>query len=147
MVLSFDNENNRDIIIGNYGMSNNINIERGSSAGDFPKRGRIFFNNGSCNSYTNEDIYPLNEKILIGFAFDKANSNLQFLVNRQVKAMITSEKFSENYDFKSAWIGRDQRNGVTCLKGKINTIRIYNRLLTADEILTNFNIDKEKYNI
>ena len=40
----------------------------------------------------------------------------------------------------------DGSNRVT-FKGDIHAIRVYNRLLTEDEILYNQNIDIQKYNI
>lgn len=43
--------------------------------------------------------------------------------------------------------GRVDGSNIVTFKGDIHAIRVYNRLLTEDEILHNQNIDIQKYNI
>jgi hypothetical protein len=43
--------------------------------------------------------------------------------------------------------GRVDGSSIVTFKGDIHAVRVYNRLLTEDEILHNQNIDIQKYNI
>lgn len=147
IVLNFTNSNNRDIIFGNYKQSNSVNIERGTSTGDYPLRCRFYYNGGAVDYVTSNDIYEVNTDITIGYLFNKTDTSITFLKDGEIKESISNSNFGEDYDYTSAWIGRDERGDSTSLQGSIYAIRIYNRLLTQEEIQQNYELDKERFNL
>jgi hypothetical protein len=44
-------------------------------------------------------------------------------------------------------LGRDTRDGTTCLNGKIGNVKLYNKALTAAEVLQNYNATKSRFGL
>ena len=141
--LTFDMEknDNRDIIFGNYSQTHCVNLER------YDNNLRIYWNNGNPNYYFS-DFFKNENKLNMSLVLNKNAGKLDIYKNGiYFNSYINSEFKNYNYDYLNAYIGRDSRNGLTCLKGSIYEARIYNRALTEEEIKHNYYIDKERFNL
>lgn len=145
MVVYFEPTKIRTILIGNYPENNSINIEKGYTT----LQGRIFYNNGSINYFTPNDFHTLGVKNSYTYVLDKINKKFSFYSNSSNKYEVTNNDFANNYDFKNAKIGTDnrtERSEVT-LKGKIYSIRVYDRVLSDAEIAQNYKIDQVRFGL
>ena len=143
MVVSFDDASAVDILIGNYNGANNINWERTAQS-----QGRFWFNNGSLDGKTANNFYPNNQVYTVSHVFDKMQNKSYFYKNGTLGHTLTSTLFSSyNASYQNVWIGRDMNTGATALKGKIYSIRVYDKVLSAAELQQNYEVDKERYGI
>lgn len=148
MVINFSGDNSRDVIMGNHpNTDNGVSLERGRNETDIQLRGRVWYNNGIVDQITTQDVYYLNKNMNINCTLNKANNQFSFGANGITKESIKNEIFKQNTDFSHAWIGRDERTGITSLTGTIHAVRIYDRVLTEDELKTNYEIDKFRFGI
>lgn len=75
-------------------------------------------------------------------------SNQPIMANRQYYSETSSTSMGASSNKSSSRIGgRVDGSNIVTFKGDIHAIRVYNRLLTEDEISHNQNIDIQKYNI
>ena len=148
LVLERSENNARDILLGNYNASNSINYEVNTN-----NEYRIWFNSGAYNNSASASLY--NQAYSVTFNLDRSNNLFQELHNHLkvfnntfYKTEFSSSEFgSFNNSFNSAYLGRDSRTGTNSLKGKIYSFRVYNRLLSDDEIYHNYTVDKERFGI
>ena len=142
-VLNVDASKSRGIILGNYSKANNINIEKNGT------KGRIWYNSGNIDGYTEDNYFITNKAAYYTITFDKNNKTMSFYRNGTFIKSIINEKFATDTDFIDALIGIDYRdtNSTVALKGKMHSVRIYNRILTQEEINKHYQIDKEKYKL
>lgn len=142
MILNFDSDESRAILIGNYSVSNNINYER---SGD---KTRIYFNSGSPDSSSSSADLTRGTKYSMTYVFNKGSSIITGYKNSSSTFTLSDSRFkSYNYNWMTVYIGRDSRTGSTCLKGKVLAVRIYNRVLSSEEISKNYEIDQTRFGI
>lgn len=141
LTLMFHESNARDIIIGNYSVSNNINYEKYSSNDT-----KIYFKNGSLDSNSDANVLDINEYITLTYRVDKENNKLEIFKNANKVYEVTNNIIgSYNYDWTQVYIGKDSRSDSTCLKGEIASVRIYNNKLNDEAIKKNYQADNERY--
>ena len=141
LTFDIDKNDSRDIIMGNYGKSHCINIERN---GD---NLRIYWNNGKPN-YNFSDFFKNEKKLNVSIVLNKNEEKLDIYKNGiYFNSYINSEFKNYNYDYLNAYIGKDSRTGGICLKGSIYEIRIYNKALTEEEIKHNYDVDKIRFEL
>ena len=136
-------EDGRDIIIGNYSVSNNINYEKYSN-----KQCRIYFNNGKLSEYSNSNTLNIGNFQTLTYVMNKKDGRIEIYKdsNKIDSATVESSHITNyNSDWNSVWIGKDSRTGSTCLKGEIRSVRVYNRILSSEEIIKNNQIDEERF--
>lgn len=75
--------------------------------------------------------------------FTISGGNMQMYMNGQTDGALRTNSRT-NYTQSNLWLG-DARAGVGGLIGNIGSVLIYNRGITADEVLQNFNATKHKY--
>lgn len=147
VLIEFDESNARDIIIGNYNNVGAINYEKASSS-ELTNKFRAYINMGDTDIMTTNELLKINEKQILTITFDKDNKVLNVYQNSELKQSISIPKVSTySIDWLNVWIGIDVRSGTTALKGKIYSVRIYNRVLIDTEIARNYEIDKARYGI
>ena len=80
---------------------------------------------------------------------DKSQTTVKMYLNGKLEnQMNDSEKPLVNDTFKTVIGQYDNRtNGLQYLDGTIHSVRIYDRVLSDDEIEYNYQIDKQRYNI
>lgn len=145
IVIKFSEIANRAIIIGNYNVANNINVER--TATDCL---RIYWNNG-ISDFSSSTAYLINNSLMsITLSFNKSSGTITPYISNKIKTIISNGNYKNyNYKWNHVRIGIDNRStpGETALNGQIYAVRVYNRALTTDEIQTNYNMDKIRYGI
>lgn len=143
ILVSFDENNARDILMGNFAFAHNVNIERHVN-----NRGRFYFDNGGSDLYTVNDYYVMNTVYGTSQTFHKGEAISNLYKNGVNMQNYTSNLYSTfSYPYTNVWIGRDSRTGTTVLKGKIYAVRIYNRVLTEQEIKNNYTLDQLRYHL
>lgn len=142
-VLNVDASKPRGVLLGNYTRAGNINIEKSGT------KGRIWYNSGAVDTSTNDSYFISNKPIYYTIVFDKDTNTFFLYQNGTLMKSISDEKFAINVDFIDALIGIDYRdnNSEVALKGKMYSVRIYNRILSQEEINKHYQIDKEKYKL
>ena len=139
------NDSGRAIILGNYNNSNSIGLEKGSGSDTTYQKGRLYYNAGSVDQLTSNQYYESGNTMSILYTFDKNSGKFSFGKNGKIYETITDSELTSNYDFVDSWIGRDTRSGTTCMAGTIYLIKIYNRVLSSDELQKNYLVDKALY--
>lgn len=144
LVIKFDQNSDRAIILGNYDNSNSINIEQLTTS-----KARIYYNSGTIDSHTSDGFHELGLLENYSYLLNKDTNTFYFYKNSEKNLQRTISAFAENYDFPNAKIGKDNRlaPGNTYLEGEIYAIRIYNRALTEAEISHNYEVDKLRFNM
>jgi Concanavalin A-like lectin/glucanases superfamily/PA14 domain len=113
------------------------------------------FNNGS-NVYqhlftTNKsDMYgvtPLysNTWYYVGFAI--SNGNLQMYLNGTNDGNVITGASRSTAVNSNLWLGDARTNGLVTFNGYLGSVHIYNRAITQDEVLQNYNATKHKYGL
>ena len=141
IVLNADSTKEKGVILGNYPISNNVNIERNDT------QVRFWFNNGNINKYSSDGYFLLDQPATYTFVFDKNGNQFKYYRNQAlVGKFIVS--FSTNVNFVNALIGNDNRSDLNgSLNGEVHAVRVYNRVLSEKEISNNYRIDKVKYEL
>jgi len=88
---------------------------------------------------------PLSANTWYQMGFTITNGNMQMYLNGVADGALRSNSRT-NYTQSYLWLG-DERAGVGGLIGNIGSVLIYNRGITADEVLQNFNATKHKYGL
>ena len=104
------------------------------------------------NLYTsgNSDMYgstalTTNTWYYVGFTLVNGG-NLQMYVNGQTDGAVRTGVSRTNYTSSSLlWLGDARSGGSVDLAGNIAALQIYNRAITPDEVLQNFNNQKQRY--
>lgn len=122
-----DEDEVRDIFFGNYSATNSFNIEK-TTGGIL----RIYISNPAKDLYLTEFIMPKNEWIHVivtisSFGVEVYKNGIK--VYSDLTLSLGNIVFGNPF-----YIGRDSRTGATAFKGKIADFRIYNKVLTIDEI-------------
>lgn len=128
MVLQLDQDN--AFLIGN----NSTNIQ-------FVSKNLSFNFNGQ--SITADSFYT-NGKLSVSFVVDKINKRFEGYSNAISKVQTTNESLSSNLDFTNFKIGYG--NDIN-LKGKVYSVRIYDKALTESDIKTNYEVDKTRFGL
>ncbi len=143
MTLNFNEASTRDILFGNHASSNAINIEK-LRTNDL----RFYWNAGKADlRYPGSVFEKANTPMTVGIALDKTAKTATAYINGEKFQTLASDYYTDNVDYNNGWIGRDSRTGETVLNGTIYAVRIYNRLLTEDEISSNYILDKERFEL
>jgi hypothetical protein len=109
------------------------------------QKARLYFQNNNGTAYTIETLDVINLNQWINLTAIRSNTSLSFYRNTIFQS---STSFPSNYNINSPisndYIGRYQSsNGF--LSANISKIQYYNRALTAQEILQNYNATKGRY--
>ena len=131
----------RDVIFGNYNASGYVQYEVNDT-----NRYYITFNGGNGAS---SGTATYNVPVTLTFKFDKENGTIVVIENITQNTTFTKDAYTTaNPTFNSARIGRDSRNNnAVALNGNIYSVRVYNRLLTDEEIANNYEIDKGRFGV
>lgn len=113
-----------------------------------------FYNSGSTlyqNLYTTNRFntygttaITVNNWYMVGFTI--SNGNLQLYLNGALDGSLLANSARTNYTANRFWIG-DARPSVGGFIGNIGSAFIYNRALSFDEVIQNFNATKHKYGL
>ncbi len=132
------NDANRNCLFGNYRTAHNIDIENNTSM-----RTRIYWNDGNSDIVNPNSVIPRNNIITLTYKCDKENNSLVEYHNGVIDYTYSIPSMSSyNYDWTNAWIGKDARGNELCMAGSIYKVRIYNNLLSDEEIQSNSTADK-----
>ena len=135
--VRFDVLSARDVLFGNYDVSNNINYEKTTTNGV-----RTYVNAGKYDNNIASMYTSTTEVYTTTFVWDKINGKILLYINGILKNTFTSAEISNyNYEYPAAYIGRDNRTGATALDGTIYEVRVYDDILTAEEIKNNYYMD------
>jgi hypothetical protein len=137
------NDDSRGIIFGNFEVTNSINFEKHTS-----RRLRLYWQSSTLNDvFTPNNTIPLNEWHHIHIQRNKDTGTFQFFVN----GILVHNPSVTSLDIASTGstfrIGRDSRTGTTVVNGNISQVQIYNRALSAAEVLQNYNATKGRYGL
>lgn len=127
----FYDEATRDVIFGSYNSVPAINIERGTS-----DQLRLWWN--GIDMYSSNNATPVNEWCMITIIRDKTNNKVYMFVNDTVvldHTVTLSDLTLVSTNFN---IGRDVRTDYTAFRGKATDVRIYNKALSAEEIIVQY---------
>ncbi len=94
---------------------------------------------GSTALYTNTWYY-------LGFTLS-IGGNFQMYVNGAADGASRTGVTRTNTSMSNLWWGDARSGGNICFNGWLGSMHIYNRALTADEVLQNFNSTKHKYGL
>ena len=86
----------------------------------------------------------INNWYMVGFTI--SNGNLQFYLNGALDGGVQTNSARTNYTANRFWIG-DARPNVGGFIGNIGSAFVYNRALSFDEVIQNFNATKHKYGL
>ena len=98
-----------------------------------------------CQNEYNKEAYECNKINYLYYIFDKDNITFKTGLNKIETMSISSSKFANNYDFLSAYIGRDYRNELVTLGGKLYSFKIYNKVLNQGEIENEYNFEVSRF--
>lgn len=142
--LNFSGEKTRGVIIGNYSYPNSINIEIANTS-----QFRLYWNSGEYNHYSEANFFEVNNTMLMTMTLNKSEGIVNIYKNGQLFQTFTDNMFT-NYQhlYNVVYIGKDSRTtATTSFNGIINSVRIYEKMLNEEEILTNYEIDKTRFEI
>ena len=141
--IKFNELDARDVLIGNYDANNKdicVNYEK-----KVDNSLRQYISAGAMDVATNPLIASNENEYIISYVFDKVNGNLFVYIDGELKYSIDNEMIkSYNQNWTNAWIGRDTRTGATCLNGEIYSVRIYENILTEQEVKNNYETEKNR---
>ncbi len=137
----FKNETGvRDIILGNYSHSNNINFE--ITASNYV---RIWWNNGERDLYGTYAI-PSNAWVLVTIVRDIIEDKFYMHVNGELKN--TFDGVGTNVISTVAhYVCKDARDGTTAFNGSIEEVMIFDRALSEEEIKEYFEKSSRKIDL
>ena len=128
----FLSEDSREILFGDYGIENGINVK-------FEKHSngklRLYWA-GVPDVFSPEAVTQINKWCNVSLVVNKEESLVSFYVDG-VLADSYSHTLTDKTTNTFAYIGRDNRTGITAFNGIIGDIQIYNRALTTLEINNN----------
>lgn len=133
----FFNEDNREILFGDYSLPNSIsvNFEKNTSG-----RLRLYWG-GAPDISTPSGVTPINQYCHLVVVASKESGTVKFYVDG-IEVHSYSGVLSDKTPTGLAYIGRDNRTGITAMNGKIKNFQVYDRALSVDEILQNWAASK-----
>jgi hypothetical protein len=139
----FNDNDARDILFGSFNGSFGINFEKHTS-----NRLRLYWHDSTViDTFSSNNVVSAGVWQYISIQRNKGNQTIDFYVNSN----LVSQPSVNLYDIPSSLttfrIGRDSRTGSTALGGNISNVSIYNKSLTAQEILQNYNATKGRYGL
>jgi hypothetical protein len=93
---------------------------------------------------TGSTAVTVNNWYMVGFTIN--NGNLQFYLNGSLDGGVQTNSARTNQTANRFWIG-DGRAGVGGFIGNIGSAAVYNRALSFDEVIQNYNATKTKYGL
>jgi hypothetical protein len=140
----FWDDDSRSIIFGNYNQGaggHDVNFEKLTS-----RVLRIYWNRGERDVTTSANVVTTSgEWQHVVMVRDASNNNFRFYVNGSL-IQTTSNAGSNITSTGSTFrIGADTRDGTTVTNGGVGVLRLYNKALTAAEVLSNYNATKGRF--
>jgi hypothetical protein len=135
-------DDSRGILVGDFSTANAINttFEKHTD-----RRLRLYWD-ANPDIYTGNNAIALNAWQHLTCIRNKTTSQVLFYVNG-VLMFTHNGSLSDKIATVPHRIGADGRTGTTVTNGNIATTQIYNRALTADEVLQNFNATRSRYGV
>lgn len=121
------NDDSRAVLFGSYNTANNVVFEKHT---DY--RLRIWWNNGQIDFFTPNNVVTLKKWYFITFTRDK-DINKFFIYVDGKEVANTSNIGTDVTPAGPFYIGRDSRTGTTVTNGKIDDVKIYNRVFSTPE--------------
>jgi hypothetical protein len=137
------NDDTRSIIIGNYDQGtggHDINYEKNPN-GDL----RFYWDRGSINAFSGSGAVAIGEWQHVVIVRDVSGNAIKFYVNGALVTTVSNAGSNIASTGSTFRIGADSRNGATVTNGDIATVRMYNKALTAAEVLQNYNAQKNRF--
>lgn len=114
----------------------------------------IYYNNGiNMNNYANQANEGISDKALekgrtyiTTITYDNTNHTTNYYTNLQGKENVSFQNINTASSTLLVGKGKDSTHNKN-KRFKVQAIRIYNRILTEEERITNYNLDKERYGI
>lgn len=133
IVADFDPTQIKSVLIGN----DTTKIEKGNTT----LQSHLYYNSGAVDYYTENNFYTLGEMSNYTYTFDKVNKTFKFYQKGEMKFETTDNNFSTNTNYNNVKIG----NSENSIKGKIYSVRVYDRVLTDNEIKKNYDEDLTRF--
>lgn len=138
-------DNTRSILLGNYNVgANDVNFEKTTSA-----QLRFYWNRGerdiftSSNAVTTDGTY--HHVVMIR---DTSAGNFRFYVNGELISTSTANAGTNISSTGSTFrVGGDTRDGTTIHNGRIPVVKLYDKVLSAQEIKQNFNAYRKRFDL
>lgn len=126
-----------------------IGIDNGNNLNDV-----IYYNNGmNINTYSNQANEGIDNKAFekgriytATITYDNTNHTASYYTNLQAKEGVNFSILKTNTSTLTVGKGKDSTHNKN-KRFKLQALRIYNRVLTEDERLTNYELDKERFGI
>ena len=126
-----------------------IGIDNGNNLNDV-----IYYNNGmNINTYSNQANEGIDNKAFekgrvytATITYDNTNHTASYYTNLQAKEGVSFSTLKTNTSTLTVGKGKDSTHNKN-KRFKLQALRIYNRVLTEDERLTNYELDKERFGI
>jgi hypothetical protein len=112
---------------------------------DSMKLATFVYTNSSVSSAYTSDITL--SSLYYNTVFTFSNSNLNVYLNGTLLNSVTTPSNSIYYVENYVAVGRDANADVSYFLGNISQVSVYNRALTAAEILQNYNATKGRYGL
>jgi Concanavalin A-like lectin/glucanases superfamily/PA14 domain len=112
----------------------------------YPISGTLYQNLYTTNRYNAFGSTPVTINNWYNVGFTISNGNLQFYLNGALDGSVQSNSARTNQTVNMFWVG-DARSGVGGFIGNIGSALIYNRALSHEEVIQNFNATKSKYGL
>ena len=139
----FEDSGVRDILFGSYNESGTkVNFERSSS-----NNLRLWWNNGTNNIYSSNNTVPSDQWCYVTMIRNKEAGKFQFYVNGELDTEPTVSSADIATVATPFRLGRDTRDGTTCLNGKISNFKLYSKALTPEEVLQNYNATRGRFGL
>jgi hypothetical protein len=84
----------------------------------------------------------LNKNVTVTVIYEQAKAITVYLNGEKINAAAASGNISQTEKF---WVGRGFEENNRYFQGTINNILVYNRALSDSEVLSNYNIDNERF--
>jgi len=138
----FNENNTRDVLFGNYDGFGDINFEKHTN-----NNLRLWWNSGVNNIYSSNNVISAGVWQFMIIQRNKENQTFDFYVNSSLvsqPSVISADVTNSRPLYR---IGRDIRTGTTALNGKVAHLSIYNRALSSQEVLQNYNAQKSRFGL
>lgn len=103
-------------------------------------------NNGYTQINTPSELIPVDEWIYTGFTWDSSNGVRLWVNGVNVYTSGGSTSLPRNGTFTDFWIGAaGSSSPARFFDGEIASVKYYNKALTSDEVLQNYNSTKQRF--
>lgn len=132
-LYALEQDDNRYFYLWNYSNSGNTMSYR-------------YVNNGTWDVHDNitDETSITNKKLFITISFNASTKNAIIYVNGQYHKTVSIPKY-ENVNNTRLRLFNEVTGEKPLIGGRIYTVRVYDRILTTDEIQENYEIDKNRY--